>query len=412
MSITILPFSPAVLWDFIHRGAESEVVKDLVFAQYPYDVIANRDLILTKEEIEKLHTLVHTSDLSKRVQHTPEPNCFRVDKYLTARGRTSTLERLALERWRPLESFFWKAAIISGGLAAVLTFTAFRDLPGYLVIAAATEALVLTFLAGYCGARYLLARDQVAYWQNPGLHLAKERAIARKESFPDLWQNKSKFLNRHGGLLKIEIHSAYVAYFRSVAEYFLKMECKAPQEQYDWIAAFLSIDPHPLDSVLMDELFNFEGYHHYTRLSWGFDDLKNSCLIVQYDTKGVEKAIAKFKEEEPARAQEFEEYGKKLLQAMHEHYQKERRELAKNLIQDSAYLQACYEAGRKLLLIAYQKIVQSQKNVQGVTIPSRPVAIREVSHDFYSLAKKRLPLERRQEAVYLQFLEEVQKLAT
>jgi hypothetical protein len=409
MSINILPYPQAALWDFIHRGAESDLVKDLIFSQYPYQVVDNRDLDLTKEEIQELHYLVQNPDLSKRVQRVHGPNDFRVDKYLTVRGRTITLQGEALDRWRSLESFLGKAAVVSGSLAAVLTFTAFRDLPGYLVIAAATEAIVLTFLAGYCGARYLLARDQVAYWQNPGLHLARERKAASEESFSDLWQNKSKFLNRHGGLLKIEIHSSYVAYFKSVAEHFLKMECRTPQEQYEWIAAFLSIDPHPLDSVLMYELFGFGGYRHYTRLSWGFDDLKNSQLVVQYDTKHVEEAITQIKEKEPARAQEFEWYGKKLLKAMHDHYRKERQELAKSLLAEKAYLQACYNAARKLLTIAHQKIVLSQNIAIDVTIPPRPVAIRKISHDFYSLAKKSPLLERNKKEPYHQFIDAVQK---
>lgn len=411
MSITILPYPQVALWDFIHRGTESDLVKDFIFSQYPYHVVANRDFVLRKKEMKKLHALVQSADLSRRVKRVHGIQCFSVDKYLRVRGRTSTLQGEALERWRPLENFFWKAAAVSGGLAAVLTFTAFRDLPGYLVIAAATEAIVLTFLAGYCGARYLLARDQVAYWQNPGLHLAQERKAASEESFPDLWQNKSKFLNRHGGLLKVEIHSAYVAYFKSVAEHFLTMECKTLQAQYEWLAAFLSIDPHPLDSVLMYELFDFGGYRHYTRLSWGFDDLKNSQLILQYDTKRVEEAIAELKEKEPARVQELEWYGKKLLNAMHDHYRKERQELAKSLLEEGAYLHACYNSARKLLARAYQKITLSQDVVIDITIPPRPAAIRKISHDFYSLAQTRLPLERNKQEAYLKFIEDV-KLAT
>lgn len=413
MSITLLPYPQAALWDFIHRGTESDLVKDLVFSNYPYDVITNRDLDLTKKKIQELHTLVQNPDLSKRVHRIHEPSGFRVDKYLTARGRTTTLQRSALDTWRPLESFFWKAAVVSGGLAAILTYTAFRDLPGYLVIAAATEAIVLTFLAGYCGARYRLARDQAAYWQNPGLHLAWERKAASEESFPDLWQNKSKFLNRHGGLLKVEIHPAYVAYFKSVANHFLEMGSKTPQEQYKWLAAFLSIDPHPLEGILMYELFGFGGYSHYAWLSWGFDDLKNSQIIVQYDTKNVEEAIAQLKEREPARAEELECYGQRLLKAMHEHYRKERQELAKSLLEEKDYLRACYEAARSLLTRADLKIIQGKKNVEGyVKIPSRPAAIRETSHDFYSVAKKHPPLERSKVKPYHQFIEDVQKLAT
>jgi hypothetical protein len=410
MSIAqFFPFSKEVVWDFICQGAQSAIVKDLIFSEHHYRVDPYRlPKQWSKNNLAVLSSLVNNPKLAARVKSLKgQKNCFIVDKCFKVRGQSFSLKKQALAAWVPLERFFFRATLLNGSITASMLLFSFQDVSRYLIVASALGAIAFCFFTGYAGARYILARDQVAYWKNPGHHLALERTEAKEKDFVDLWSNKPKFLNPQGGLLPVEMHRQYVEYFKHFAQSFLDRKCSTPEEQYAWIVDFFKSEPHPLDRAVLDKLFMLDGYEHFTSLGLTFTDLQNRGLVVRYDNKRIVEAVAKLKGQEPAHAKEFEEYEALLLASIEEHYRQEAEKLKKAVLHKPVFLAKFYQISRELLQTAQKKILESKKvaavNVQQID----PVpASFKISRDFH--ANLKFPQDSARAIGYETFLDQLQ----